>query len=97
LKKPSRKTNGAANPNLVRRHSGILGCGCHPPFEEKIRKLFTPRLLKYFQDMTIGFTIEGEGNTLIFYRPGRKVCVRRMNDFIKKAMEIAHLFNRERF
>lgn len=96
-KKHAKKTIFSTVLTFVRRHGGILGCGRHPLHEEKIYKLFTPRLLKYFQEKTIGFTIEGEGNTLIFYRPGRKVRVRMMNDFIKKAMEIAQLFNRERF
>ncbi len=96
-KKQAKKTIFSAVLTLVSRRRGILGCGCRPLHEEKIRKLFTPRLLKYFQDKTIRFTIEGEGNTLIFYRPARKVRVRMMKDFIKKAMEIAQLFNLERF
>jgi hypothetical protein len=40
LQKRAKKTNFSADPNLVSRHGGILGCGRRPLFVKSWTKTF---------------------------------------------------------
>lgn len=41
--------------------------------ELAVRELFKPRLLEYFQSKKMDTTLEGRGNGLLLFRPGKRL------------------------
>ncbi|MBC8452449.1 MAG: hypothetical protein H8D65_01170 [Spirochaetes bacterium] len=59
--------------------------------EMKVRKLFTEKILSYFDEKK-GFCVEGDGARLLFYRGGKKVPPQNIPLFQETGLEVFNLF-----
>lgn len=55
--------------------------------EEKIRELFTPKVIKFFEEHLFIY-IEANNNTLIFYKPNNKLPPEFIEQFYKDGKEV---------
>jgi hypothetical protein len=62
--------------------------------EAAIRATFTPPVLEYFEQRS-GISAEGSNDTLVFYRPGKKVPPENVNQFLADAFGALSLFRAE--
>jgi hypothetical protein len=75
----------------------------HPAFSGKyllrgdndadIRAVFTPTILEYFEAHA-GLNVEAWGQTLLFYRLGKRVKPEEVNAFLADGLSLLALFNR---
>lgn len=57
------------------------------PHEQKIRQLFTPQLLEFFEQMT-GWTVEGNGGRLIAFRAAMRTEVPKLRELMDSGYKI---------
>jgi len=60
--------------------------------DEKIRKLFRPRVLEFFEHRDHMYNIEASGKDMIIYRKGRTVKPKDMRAFLEEAAAVVRLF-----
>jgi hypothetical protein len=63
------------------------------PDEEAVRAAFTPAVLEHFEQLP-GVSVEGSGDTLVYYRPERRVGPDRVRDLMAEGFAALGLFRR---
>lgn len=62
------------------------------PDEPKIRSVFTPAVLNFFEQQKNIFNVEAEASKIIIYRPRKRVKPEELLEFIEEAKRIVGLF-----
>jgi hypothetical protein len=60
--------------------------------EEAVRACFSPHLIQFLELNELDGVIEAAGNTMIFYRPGRRVPPGEMLAFFEEARTVVGAF-----
>ncbi|MBC8500350.1 MAG: hypothetical protein ISS25_01655 [Nanoarchaeota archaeon] len=63
--------------------------------EAAVKKLFSSSVMSFFETMELKFTVEAEGDTLVVFRPGKKVKPADLNSFIQQVSSIVNVFRKE--
>lgn len=61
--------------------------------EPLIRQAFTPAVIQHCEQQPRKICLEGAGDGLLFYRPGRRVKPDELGAFVKDALEIRSVFS----
>jgi len=61
--------------------------------EAQIQQAFKPYILDYLQNKTTGFSIEGLGKHIIYYRKNKRIKPVEIRQFMEMVREIVDLFN----
>lgn len=61
--------------------------------EALIRQAFTPAVIQHCEQQSRKICLEGAGDGLLFYRPGRRVKPDEVGAFVKDALQIRELFS----